>query len=231
MTVCYHEAAHAVVMLALGYSFRYVTVNPRDPKHSGHVMARCPRRGEWLTPGAVSAAGIIAQDFEACCGLTTRGLLRRDLVRDDGRVDLKYLRDVSWCAWSAGREEPGLLVTPVDLAASPVDLAVVCWRLAVTTVATHWDTIDDVARVLCDSSRALSSREVREIMADTEPDHEAVDDLPAECAEAWFLEHSRLKWTPSARWFADVERYSSVHRTNPMQVPRISSSATVCITV
>lgn len=203
----YHEAGHAVADAVAELRFRYVTLRPRNGD-AGHVMqADCglPDRGQWLDVAAGSCAGIIAEDLYLSdhawmAELRPRDELRRILTLDAGGHDLRYVRDVAGYAWVRHQHEPGWSATPIEPEHSIADLATAAWQRAVQLVLRHADAVAELARMLLGSRRAITWRQVREIVAD----HEPHPDLPEDQLQAeglwhpWFLDHSRLQWTPRA---------------------------------
>ena len=175
-------------------------------------MAWSELPGEWREPGAVFAAGIISEYSHGALLCSHPATFQRYLAQESARTDLRDLRSLMWSAWSTARTDPGILTSPIDSTASPVDLAVACWRLALTTVVAYWEAIDEVASVLYKSTRAVYSRDVREIVVSSETNHAAVNALSEGEMDPWFLKYSRLRWMPSAQWFANVERYRRIQQ-------------------
>lgn len=206
-TLCRHEAAHVITAYVHGVPFRYVTTNPRAKGHAAHVMPRGRAwPGEWLARGAVHAAGIIAEELDlvGCYGWrlgttpTDLAPLRRALTCSCGRTDMKSLRSTTRQAWGSARVAPerfaAVSAVPVDPDWSPVDLAVICWRYAVATLAARWDAVEAVTYALHDSRRALTERDVASIVDDIPPNPDSTVELPEEHARPWFLDYSRLTW-------------------------------------
>lgn len=224
---CFHEAGHAIVGVANGLSIRYISLKPLSKDAAAHVVLDNPysavSKGKWEALASSCAAGIIAQwihlgdthwpDVEHDDGVRNWWTvdLCKHLTRHCGRTDLKLVR--RWCMaayWKNAFGDRSETLVPPD--ALPVDLAVQAWRHAVWTLATHWDAVEELAEALYDSTRKVTSREVRGILDEHRPDLEAIEDVPEHFLKPWFLEHSRLKWTPSDRWFAEVERAAAMHR-------------------
>lgn len=236
--LCTHEAAHAVAAVALGIPIKYITLRPRASGVAGHVVITRAsdraafHRGDWEALGAVNAAGIIAQSIyveEHSWDGEDDTAVRRELTRHFGRQDMKNLRDVVNRAWSAHMSLAGFeewSTTPVSVGALPVDLAVLAWRRAVKTLAAHWDAVEELAGVLYDAPRKVTYRTVREIIkgsvvdpdAGDEVGTDAGDEVGTEYLEPWFLEHSRLSWTPPARWFTEVERFAGMRRQHEAEL-------------
>lgn len=228
-STCFHEAGHAVVAVTLHQKFGYVSMRPRDRKRSiAHVWTpsyisayAIYQRGHWKAHASISAAGIIAEELytQENCWVDSLDEVRKTLVRDSGRTDMKNLRNCAWYGWSRAREAgPQWSATWIDPTHSPVDLAVSAWRNAAVEVACHWDAVEAVAEVLYDSPRKVSYREIRDVVCGIEPDFEVHHRMPDEYLEPWFLKHSRLKWMPSDSWFADVELYATMRRQHEAEV-------------
>lgn len=208
--VAYHEAGHAVVAYVLGRGFRYVTLRPRTPNHAGHVMLRRSHPGDWFTEGAISAAGIIAEERALVdrlgwfYGVTSTDLapLHRQLTQRGGRDDMKGVRVAARNAWFGARAWPERLAEPVDPAWTVGDIATICWHYATITLAARWQAVTAVTDALLDSSRALTYRQVAAITDAIPPDPDvAVRQSPY----PWFLDYSRLHWTPVQWWLTETE--------------------------
>ena len=218
----FHEAGHAVTAIALYQKFDYVSMQPRDRKKAvahvwtpGYITANAiHRRGHWKAYASISAAGIIAEELYLQDNpYGPLDYMRKDLVRYSGQTDMKHLREDCLIGWSRSRENGRQWsATWVDPAHSPVDLAVSAWRDAAIELAVHWEAVEEVAEILYDSSCKVTYREIRNVVDGVRPDFEVHAEIPDEYLEPWFLEHSRLKWTPSDRWFADVERFAEMRR-------------------
>lgn len=200
----YHEAGHGVLDVVTGQRFRYITLRPRDPRHGGHVMpARSPRWGAWRDEAAASFAGIIAEDLY-WSELSTwwlvgvgRETLRKGLVQDAGRTDMRMARDTVRSAWARQRTDPGYSLTLVNPAWSVRDMAEVAWRHAVLTVVAHGEAAAVLAELLLTQSHAVTWGQACEIVSGCEVAEVAVEHpLMANLLHPWFLDHSRLSWEP-----------------------------------
>lgn len=218
---CFHEAGHAVVAIARRQKFDYVTMNPRDKNSTAHMRSddqhwSVYEKGHWKAWASISAAGILAEEaaiskYSHFDPFTKDSLreVRKELVRENGRDDMKSLRKYAWLGWERARTEGDMWsATQVDPDKSPVDLAVDAWSEAAMDLTVHWSYVIEVAYMLHDSTRKVTFREIVAM----KPDFEAHSKLFDEPLEPWFLEHSRLKWTPSDRWFAEVERFAEMRR-------------------
>lgn len=208
-----HEAGHAVTAYVLGRSFRYVTLRPRIAETAGHVMLRCSHPGDWLTEGAICAAGILAEERALVerhgwfYGTTPTDLapLHRQLTQDNGRGDMKDVRDTARLAWFGARAWPDRLTEPIDLTWTVEEIATICWRYAAVTLTARWETVTAVTEALLGSSRALTYRQVADIADAITPDPDATNRLLVKHTYPWFLDYSRLHWTPRQAWLTELE--------------------------
>jgi hypothetical protein len=225
--VAIHESAHAVMNVVLGIRFRYVTIVPRSVTSAGHVMGYptlggLRRSGDWMREAIADAAGIIAEDLQYGAGSgesrPNREWLRKQLVRDAGRTDMKNLRRVTQLAYMHEQLEPGWSAHPLYDDDTPLDLAKRAWRKAILMVGVHWEAIEDVAYELLVIKPTLSSDEVCEVIltggSEPLPEDEVIECLDsAESWAPWFVQYSRLKWEPGSRWYErlreDVTRYQA----------------------
>jgi ATP-dependent Zn protease len=225
--VAIHEAAHAVINVVLDIRFRYVTIIPRSATSAGHVMGYgtwggLRYSGDWMREAIADAAGIIAEDLQygadAGGSRPNREWLRKQLVRDAGRTDMKNLRRVTQLAYMHEHLEPGWSAHPLYDDDTPLDLAKRAWRKAILMVGVHWEAIEDVAYELLVIKPTLSADEVREVM-ETGGSVPLPEDEVLECLDSaehwspWFVQYSRLKWEPGSRWYerlrADVARHAA----------------------
>lgn len=229
---CFHEAGHAIVAVVNGLQIRYISLKPRSKDAAAHVVFDDAwwafRQGKWEALASSAAAGIIAQwlyigddhwfDIENDEDMRrwwTEDICKH-LTQHCGKIDLKLVR--KWClsAWSNNRIDGRPVLRASDV--MPVDLAVQAWRHAVWNLAARWDAVEELAERLYDSTRRVTYREVREILTRCEPNPEAIDYVPDSFLKPWFLEYSRLKWTPPDSWFVDVERRAAVHRQHESEL-------------
>lgn len=198
--IAYHEAGHGVLDVVTGQRFRYITLQPRDRAHAGHVMVDCaPKWGSWRNEAASLFAGIIAEDlwWSEMGPPTLTEERRRILTQDAGRTDMRNARDVVRLAWARQRANPRYSLTLVNPAWSVRDMAVQAWRHAVLTVAAHGEAVSASAELLLTQSHAVTWAQAREIVAGCEVaevpvEHPSLVDL----LRPWFLDHSRLSWEP-----------------------------------
>ena len=211
LVTCFHEAGHAVTMIASGQRFEYITMRPRTLGSAAHVMVSDPLNalytGQWLAHGAVAAAGILAADFYLMNAENYEpDTVRRTLTRDDGRDDLKELRAASWYAYACCYENPAWSATPVSERWGPVEFAVAAWEHAVSILTGYGDAVVTVADELYDSARKVPYRVVREIVDGSWVEETVVAGVPEEFLEPWFLKYSRLRWVPSEKHLAQLEQ-------------------------
>lgn len=175
----WHEAGHAVIATSLGLPVRYVTLRPQGGM-AGHVLYRDRRRLPWRDTGTVYLAGIAAEQM-----LTTD---RADLIHG-GLTDLHNARRVArgLIAWRSRRPTQ----TDVDPGWSEWDVGAFLWRRAVDMVTANLNAVTWLADLLLASPRAVTIRQIRQVIAGSDP----VDDPPrAADAEWWIPRHTRMQW-------------------------------------
>lgn len=171
-----HEAGHAVTSIALGYSIRYVTLQPQGGE-AGATWTRSPRLLTMLDDGTIALAGIVAE-----CALVND----RQFMINGALSDLRTARD-------AARRVVRLreLGEPqgVDASWSEWDLGARMWHRARDLVAQYRAAIDWVAEELCVSRRAVSGAWIRNVVTNS-----LRSDEPPEPDEWWPPRYSRLRW-------------------------------------
>lgn len=225
--IAYHEAGHGVVMAALGIPFRYISMNPRRLRVDAHVFTteatdnKVHRCGLWLADVAGCFAGAIVQDIWSSVYfddyrssyVPLRADVRQIIVRDHARTDMKFARDLVKHAWNRESHQPGWSATPLDVEQStPRDLAIDAWQHSVWTVARYWSSIEIVAELLFNSSRAVTWKQVRDTVYAEGPDDDV--ELDIELMTPWFLRFSKLKWEPSDDWYTSVRESAARYRVN-----------------
>lgn len=155
----YHEAGHGVLDVVTGQRFRYITLRPRDPGRTGHVMVdRTAQAGWWHNEAAAAFAGVIAEDmwWAALGPSTDTETRRRILTQEAGRADMLRARNVTRSAWER------------QVSWSVRQMAEAAWRHAVRTIATHGQAVAVLAELLLTQSGAVTWRQAREIAAGCE---------------------------------------------------------------
>jgi len=175
--VAQHEAGHAVTMIVLGWSVRYVTLRPHG-SDAGRTWGRPPRRHDLLEAGAVFLAGMAAES-----SLVDD---RRFLIHG-GRGDLQGARNVARRIVHL-RELTGDL-QGIDASWSEWDLGARMWHRARDLVTEHEASINWVAAKLLSSRQAVSGSWVRDAIR-----YSPRRDEPPEPDEWWLPNYSRLAW-------------------------------------
>jgi hypothetical protein len=227
--IAYHEAGHAVVMAAFDLPFRYISMQPRRTDASAHVVgtartgAQVYERGHWRAGAAEMFAGAIVEDLwnsvyfdDYRSSLAPlRGEVRKIVVQDHARCDLRHARDLVKYAWARESYTPGWSVTPIDIMQStPCDLAIDAWQVAVTKVAEYWSSIEIVADMLFTSTKAVTWKQVRDVVYAEGPEDGVELGLGIDHLIPWFLRYSKLQWEPSESWYAKVRKTTENYRVN-----------------
>lgn len=181
-------------------SVRYVTLRPRSRAAAGHVL--CGRRPPptWRHAGALTLAGMAAEQLVitdrpvvAHGGAhdlrDTRDMVRSVLALRDDPADTEDIsRHPGWARWRAA-------ALGIDPTWSEADAAADMWRAAVDLVVERRAAIDRLAALLVRSTAAVTGKQVRAVFDRGERDHEP----PApHLAEWWPPRYSRLKWRARA---------------------------------
>jgi len=175
--VARHEAGHAVTMIALGWSVRYVTLRPHGDA-AGTTWGRPPRRYNLLDVGAVYLAGMAAESFlvddrrflvkGAQTDLRDARNMARRIIRLRERTGDPQGTDASWSEW---------------------DLGARMWHRARDLAMEYEASIDWVAAKLLSSRQAVSGSWIRDAIRCSPRRNE-----PPEPDEWWPPGYSRLVW-------------------------------------
>lgn len=179
-----HEAGHAVAAAVLNQPLRYVTLRPQGG-NAGHVMYRRDQQWlPWRETGIVLLAGIAAEQM--------LNPDRDDLV-DGGRDDLNNTRHIARRAIAWRAKHPAQ--TDIDPGWSEWDIGALFWRRAVDMVTEHIDAIDWLTDLLLASPRAVTARQIREVLAGSDRN----DERPDRGADEWWIpRHTRMQWRRTA---------------------------------
>lgn len=216
----YHEGSHGVTAAALRCPFRYITMRPRSRNLAGAVKNtrstdnQLYRLGKWREDAAWSMASAVIEDLwyeswrhDYLTDVKLQAKIRRGIVQYDCGHDLKIARDSIKYAWAREAWDPGWASTPINHERDTVkSMAIDAWQLAVWTVARYWSSIDVLAQTLLIANTAVQWSTVRDLVSDEGPNDNV--ELPIDYIRPWFLEHSRLRWDPSPRWYADTMDYA-----------------------
>ena len=153
----FHEAGHAVAYIARGYGFRYVTIRPRGPAHLGMVTLWRPRRIRAADSVEIAYAGAWAETHLTWPGPPEGIMAPDDVMDDEGYTFSEHF--LARLAFGGGCTDFARVRHLLDYWDVPT--VHMSYRLE-----THWPSITAIAEALLASPRALTFRQVLEVVED-----------------------------------------------------------------
>ena len=151
----FHEAGHAVAFLSRGHGFRYVTIRPRNRAYAGTVAINGPRRVRSEDAVEIAYAGAWAETRLTWPG-PAEGITRPDDVMDDEGLTFSdhFLARLAFGGGCHDFQSVRHLLNTWDVTTFHMS----------SRLETYWPSITAIAEALLASPRALTFRQVLEVV-------------------------------------------------------------------